>query len=94
MASSSQIPARARLSSSGPHVSQSEYLILPDAPSSIDNAADELLHELLHHHHEDTLVDVDDEDIEVAITRRLPWWKRPSPWWWVIIYPRNSNQLS
>ena len=67
-------------SSPGPYASQPENQILPDVP--IGDAAAEFLHELVHHHHEDVNANNEGSDTEEAIYRhRLPWWKRPSPWW-------------
>ncbi|KAF5330575.1 hypothetical protein D9619_005275 [Psilocybe cf. subviscida] len=68
---------------------QPESLILPDGPVGEDDA--ELLDELVHRRREtqDTLV-AEDEDSEQAKRRKLPWWKRPSPWWILAIMPFTS----
>lgn len=61
-----------------------ESLILPDGPVGEDDA--ELLDELVHRRSDtqDTLV-AGEEDDEHAQRRKLPWWKRPSPWWYVCV---------
>ena len=57
-----------------------ETLVLPEGPVGEDVA--ELLHEFVHPHHrtDETLIgDVVQE--EIGENAKLPWWKRPSPWW-------------
>lgn len=76
------------------YIPQGEEIFLPDAP--VDEQAAELLHEFMHphHHEESTLLDPEDLDSpitdeeedeghaeEVASWKKLPWWKRPSPYW-------------
>ena len=59
---------------------------LPDGP--VDEETVELLNELVHPHHEqdDTLIDDIQDDSEPDLERQqLPWWKRPSPLWFVFL---------
>lgn len=62
-----------------------ENLVLPSGQISEETV--ELLHEFVHphqHHAEETLVEEDDaEDLRnlAEERRKLPWYKRPSPWW-------------
>lgn len=61
--------------------------LLPDGPVSEETV--QLIHELVHPHHdrEETLVNSEDDDeetIELARRKSLPWYKRPSPLWFVI----------
>jgi len=73
-------------STSVPYVPQPESLVIPDGP--VGEEATELLNEFVHPHHHgsaDTLAgsktsDDDTEDDGIA-SSKLPWWKRPSPWW-------------
>jgi len=67
---------------------QPESLILPDGP--VGEEVTELLNEFVHpnrHGTGDTLVGSDDNDGasddegKVDKKFKLPWWKRPSPWW-------------
>jgi hypothetical protein len=79
--------ARNTTASSLPYVPvQPESLILPDGPVGEDDA--ELLDELAHRRREtqDTLVGEAEDDDDHAKRRQLPWWKRPSPWWYVIFW--------
>ena len=70
------------------YVPQPESLILPDGP--VGSEATELLNEFVHpnrHGTEDTLVEsynnegASDDEGKVDKKFKLPWWKRPSPWW-------------
>jgi len=76
------------LSTSSVSYPQTENLILPDGPVGEETA--ELLQEFVHTRRhdtdsEDTLIDEDGEG-ERAIRARLPWWKRPAPWWLVLLF--------
>ncbi len=79
-------PASNATASSRSYLDDPESLILPDGP--VSGEATELLAEFVHPHHhapEETLVgssDGEDDDEPDAKARR-PWWKRPSPWWYV-----------
>lgn len=89
---STSIPHSPRSSSPDPPPSSVSYLppieslIIPGGPVDEDTA--ELLRDFVHPYHhdtEDTAIvnppedhDVDPEHIARA---RLPWWKRPAPWW-------------
>ncbi|KAJ3502515.1 hypothetical protein NLJ89_g8854 [Agrocybe chaxingu] len=70
-----------------------ESLILPDGP--INEEESEILHGFAHPHHheaEEALVESneDESDDELAQKSRLPWWKRPSPWWLLAALPFTS----
>ncbi|KAJ3819974.1 major facilitator superfamily domain-containing protein [Lentinula raphanica] len=94
--------SRSRLSSStGPDLSRStttDNILLPDGPVSEESV--QLLHEFVHPHHdrEETLVGddstQDEEEEEREHTKRLPWWKRPSPLWLLAIIPITSAAMS
>lgn len=69
------------------YVGRAEEPILPEGLVSEQTA--ELLEDIVHPHHhdqatEDTLAEEEwsDED-ERAKMKTLPWWKRPTPWWYV-----------
>lgn len=82
-----------------PYIGQPEELIVPDGP--VSGQAAELLHEFVHPHHpaqatETTLVGEEgSEEEDLKRWASLPWWKRPSPWWYAkIVSPsiaRNPN---
>lgn len=68
-----------------PYVGQAEELILPDGV--VGEETTELLQEFVHPQHracatDDTLVVEMSEEEEQAKMKNLPWWKRPSPWWY------------
>ncbi|GAW01298.1 MFS general substrate transporter [Lentinula edodes] len=73
-------------------------------PSSVrpDFSSEEtaqLIHDLVHPHHdsEATLVDTyttAEEEEEREYRRRLPWWKRPSPVWLLVLLPITSISMS
>jgi len=77
-----------------PVVSQSEGFLLPGSPLAVDEQATHILQDIAHPH-EHTLVDqggsfhldLEDEehDAEVTAWKALPWWKRPSPYWLVLV---------
>jgi hypothetical protein len=54
-------------------------LIPPDGP--VGGEAAELLDESVHRHHDSE--DTTDDDSDTVTCGPLPWWKRPSPWWYV-----------
>jgi hypothetical protein len=69
-----------------PYVGHAESLVLPEGPVSGQTA--ELLQEFVHPRHRDsqatenTLTGEEwSEENEVADMKKLPWWKRPSPYW-------------
>ncbi|KAH9484438.1 putative membrane protein [Psilocybe cubensis] len=101
VAGSPQRPQQSRTvtSTSQPYVPQPESLILPDG--AIGEEAAELLGEFVHPHHipEETLVGSDDpmedgSDDELDKRSRLPWWKRPSPWWLLGVLPFTAIAMS
>lgn len=58
--------------------------ILPDAVGEdVTRIYDNLVSPL--HEQDDTLFEPSDDEHDVEITKRqnLPWWKRPSSWWFV-----------
>ncbi|EPQ58298.1 MFS general substrate transporter [Gloeophyllum trabeum ATCC 11539] len=79
-------------------------LILPDGPVGEHTA--ELLHEFIHPHRhegEDTLVEDDDAgdddeereiDAEWEARKALPWWRTPSPYWFLAMIPFSSLTMS
>ncbi|KAJ6597071.1 major facilitator superfamily domain-containing protein [Mycena vulgaris] len=90
--------SRSRVSSSSRHrpgrsVSYAQS-VLPDGP--VDEETVELLSELMHPHHdqEETLVDDDEDAQRNAERQRLPWWKRPSPWWLIMCTPLSTIAMS
>ncbi|KAF7323180.1 MFS domain-containing protein [Mycena chlorophos] len=63
--------------------------LLPDVPVD-DEALDELIHA-----RDETLVDGTSEGPALSPERSsLPWWRRPSPWWLVLIVPFTTVALS
>ena len=86
--STSHSRSRHIASSSVPYVPQAESLILPDG--AVGEEAAELLTEFVHpSHHQDegTTIGLEDDDgnsdgkLADKKAGKLPWWKRPSPWW-------------
>ncbi|KAF9061927.1 major facilitator superfamily domain-containing protein [Rhodocollybia butyracea] len=71
-------------------------VLLPDGPVGTETA--QLLHGLVHPHHEseETLVNDEDDEETVEILRRkqMPWWKRPSPVWMLVMLPMATIALS
>ncbi|KAJ6497032.1 major facilitator superfamily domain-containing protein [Mycena vitilis] len=68
---------------------------LPDGP--VDPETVDLLSEFIHPHHQqdETLVDDAEEDSQPKLERqKLPWWKRPSPWWLLICTPLSTIAMS
>ena len=80
-----------------PYLPQVEDLILTDG--AVGGEAADLLQDFVHpgHNPEETLTDEeedtsDDTDGERTARANLPWWKRPSPLWYVpYIYPRQTD---
>ncbi|RPD66384.1 MFS general substrate transporter [Lentinus tigrinus ALCF2SS1-6] len=80
-----------------------EDFINPGA-ATISEEDTELLQELVHPHHhhlaEETLIeDVDEaaeeeEEFDEEWRSKLPWWKRPSPWWFLAYVPFAAIALS
>ncbi|KAF9053131.1 major facilitator superfamily domain-containing protein [Panaeolus papilionaceus] len=65
-----------------------ENLILPDGP--VDEQATELLHEFVHPHH-----DAHEPATKTSDgVQKLPWYKRPSPWWLLCAIPFTSIATS
>ncbi|KAI0054031.1 MFS general substrate transporter [Auriscalpium vulgare] len=77
-----------------------ESLVFQDG--GLDEETAEYIHEFVHPHHHDpdeTFIEVDhdptpDEEAdersiedERAARSKLPWWKRPSPWWYIGLIP-------
>lgn len=87
-------------SSSVPYVPQAESLILPDG--AVGEEAAELLAEFVHpnHHQDEGTIGLEDDDgnsddkLANKKARKLPWWKRPSPWWLLAILPFTSIAMS
>lgn len=88
-------------SSSVPYVPQAESLILPDG--AVGEEAAELLNEFVHpnhHHDEGTIIGLEDDDgnsddnLTDKKAGKLPWWKKPSPWWLLAIMPFTSIAMS
>ncbi|KAH9952018.1 MFS general substrate transporter [Amylocystis lapponica] len=80
-----------------------EALINPDVP--ISEEVSELLQEFVHPHHHDheaTLVQTEgdqapgggDDVPDLNWTQDLPWWKKPSPWWFIYLTPLSSIAIA
>ncbi|THH14854.1 hypothetical protein EW146_g5538 [Bondarzewia mesenterica] len=100
-ASKSRSRVRASRSTSPAYLATGpESLIVPDGPAT-DEAA-EMLHELIHplpHNTEETLVELDEDSTEdddnmfkeqLSKRSKLPWWKRPSAWWYISLVPFST----
>ncbi|PPQ99088.1 hypothetical protein CVT24_009355 [Panaeolus cyanescens] len=72
---------------SGSEIRSPENLILPDGP--VDEQATELLQEFIHPHHISPGPIKSSGDKE-----KVPWWKRPSPWWLLCAIPFTSIATS
>ncbi|KAJ7775088.1 major facilitator superfamily domain-containing protein [Mycena metata] len=90
--------SRSRVSSTSRHMPGSRSVsyaqsVLPDGP--VDQETAELFSELVHPHHEqeETLVDDEQEDLSRE-RQKLPWWKRPSPWWLMMATPFSTIAMS
>ncbi|KAJ7046990.1 major facilitator superfamily domain-containing protein [Mycena alexandri] len=90
--------SRSRVSSTSRHMPGSRSVsyaqsALPDGP--VDQETAELFSELVHPHHEqeETLVDDEQED-PLRERQKLPWWKRPSPWWLMMCTPLSTIAMS
>ncbi|KDR73680.1 hypothetical protein GALMADRAFT_251460 [Galerina marginata CBS 339.88] len=79
--------SRSRISSSSsiPYVLRAESFILPDSP--LGEEATELLTEFVHPRHRTTEETWLEEEDDVDNRSKLPWWKRPSPWWILGVIP-------
>ncbi|KAF8643895.1 hypothetical protein AX16_008911 [Volvariella volvacea WC 439] len=76
--------------SPSPAVLTQTDLAVPDG--AVDLPTADLLGQLVHHQPEDTPVDVGGDDDQIY--RSLPWWKRPSPWWLLVIVPITAASMS
>ncbi|KAJ3895723.1 major facilitator superfamily domain-containing protein [Lentinula edodes] len=95
--SRSRHPSSVRLDFSRSTTTAGDNLLIPDGPVSEETA--QLIHDLVHPHHdsEATLVDTyttAEEEEEREYRRRLPWWKRPSPVWLLVLLPITSISMS
>ncbi|KAJ3851635.1 major facilitator superfamily domain-containing protein [Lentinula lateritia] len=95
--SRSRHPSSVRPDFSSSTTTVGDILLLPDGPVSEETA--QLIHDLVHPHHdsETTLVDAyttAEEEEEREYRRRLPWWKRPSPVWLLVLLPITSISMS
>ncbi|KIJ69039.1 hypothetical protein HYDPIDRAFT_23901 [Hydnomerulius pinastri MD-312] len=85
------------------YIPQPQGTLFPDG--TVDEQVAEMLHEFVHPHsqEETTLLGAEDMDTsvideeedeghaeEVASWKRLPWWKRPSPYWIIFGVPIGS----
>ncbi|KAL4246070.1 hypothetical protein ABKN59_003276 [Abortiporus biennis] len=84
--------------SSIPYLPQGpEDLALPEGAVREETA--ELLHEFVHPHHheaEETLVGTPDIEQHRLFEQRkeIPWWRRPSPWWFLVFVPFSAVAIS
>jgi hypothetical protein len=75
--------------------------VVPSATVGEETA--DLLHDFVHpshHQSEHTLVDDDtpadeqEDDVDMRERARMsakPWWRRPTPWWWVSLMPSGEE---
>ncbi|KAI3600040.1 hypothetical protein WG66_011111 [Moniliophthora roreri] len=84
-----------------PTVTRAEDILLGEGTVTEDTV--EYLHEFVHPHHhhqvESTLVEEEQptihDDLEAANERAsLPWWKRPSPWWIIVMLPLATMAMA
>ncbi|KAH9857150.1 MFS general substrate transporter [Lenzites betulinus] len=92
-----------------PHLLQGgEDLVVPGSP--IEEETTEPLHQLVYPHHRapsaETLAkagsfatiaksqDGEEENVDRLWWRDLPWWKRPSPWWFVTYVPFSAIAMT
>ncbi|EMD38291.1 hypothetical protein CERSUDRAFT_64554 [Gelatoporia subvermispora B] len=87
-----------------------EGLLLPNPDAQLGEGAAELLHEFIHPHRHDSEATVTEEDgadhegglvpdgaqdhDPVTTTPRLPWYRRPSPWWILSFVPFSTIVLA
>ncbi|KAI0072772.1 MFS general substrate transporter [Panus rudis PR-1116 ss-1] len=75
-----------------------ESIALPEG--AVDEEVAEALHELIHprhHDNEETRIDDgsgDDEQSQASARSTLPWYKRPSPWWFLSLVPFTAIAMS
>ncbi|KZP19309.1 MFS general substrate transporter, partial [Athelia psychrophila] len=93
-------PRQTRSSSvvSVPYIPDADVLILPK--ENVGAAATELLQDLIHTHPRNDTVICDEpampegeEGREHAATAKLPWWKRPSPYWLMVVVPFTTSAV-
>ncbi|KAJ7905702.1 major facilitator superfamily domain-containing protein [Mycena olivaceomarginata] len=90
--SSSRVSSRHRPSRSVSYLQGT----LPDGPV-VDEETAEVLAGLVtpRHEQDETLVDEAQEDTQPDLERqRLPWWKRPNPWWLILCTPLSTIAAS
>jgi len=90
-------------SSLSPYVPEAREVILSNGP--VGEEVSELLDEFVHPHRhgtEETLFELNgnegasDDEGKVSKKVKLPWWKRPSPWWYgyhFFLYPVNGKLI-
>ncbi|KZP31830.1 MFS general substrate transporter [Athelia psychrophila] len=89
---------RAPSVASAPYIPNLEALILPEG--NVGDEATALLQDLIHTHpRDDTLIGDEptmpegEEERERAATAKLPWWKRPSPYWLMVAVPFTASSM-